>query len=211
MTESTERVPFSLRSPQPDDVEALAQVHVQAWRETYADQLPAEFFGEKALEFRRGIWRRIIADTSPDSRVVVAVRAGEIVGFASAGLPASPEQPPPADRELFMIYLLAEHHGCGAAQAMLEAVLGEEPAFLWVAAQNPRAQSFYERNGFRFDRFEKPDDRVPTFLERRMVRSEASGRRFTDDRRRRIRDAAGAATGAFPRNARAELRGEWPE
>lgn len=163
--------PFSLRAPQPDDVEALARVHVQAWRETYADQLPEEFFGEEALEFRRGIWRRVIADAAPESSTVLAERHGQVVGFAHAGRPSSPEQPPPADRELFMIYLLEAHHGCGAAQAMLDAVLGSAPAFLWVAAVNPRAQAFYLRNGFAFDGFEKPDERVPTFMERRMVRA----------------------------------------
>ncbi len=161
---------FRLREPCSDDVEALARVHVQAWRETYADQLPEEFFGEQALDFRRRIWHRIIADVAPESSTVLAEREGQVVGFAHAGRPASPEQPPPADRELFMIYLLEAHHGCGAAQAMLDAVLGNAPAFLWVAAINPRAQAFYRRNGFEFDGVEKPDDRVRTFIERRMVR-----------------------------------------
>lgn len=167
----TAEASFSLRAPHAEDVDALARVHVQAWRETYADQLPEEFFGDKALEFRRGIWRRVIADAGPESRTVLAEREGQVVGFAHAGLPASPEQPPPADRELFMIYLLEAHHGCGAAQAMLDAVLGDAPAFLWVAAVNPRAQAFYLRNGFAFDGVEKSDERVPTFLERRMVRT----------------------------------------
>ncbi|UYN84327.1 MAG: GNAT family N-acetyltransferase [Microcella sp.] len=161
---------FTLREPRLDDVERLAHVHVQAWRETYADQLPDEFFGERALEFRRSLWRRMVGDPAPGSRTVLAELHGEIVGFASAGTPVSPEQPAPASLELFMIYLLEAHHGCGAAQAMLDAVLGDEPAFLWVAAENPRAQAFYERNRFRADGLEKPDDRVPTFLERRMVR-----------------------------------------
>ena len=53
---------------------------------------------------------------------------------------------------------------------MLDAVLGSASASLWVAARNPRAHRFYERNGFRFDGVEKADERVPTFLERRMVR-----------------------------------------
>lgn len=211
MTETIGRAAFSLRAPHPDDVEALARVHVQTWRETYADQLPKEFFGDKALEFRRGLWQRIIADASPESRVVVALREREVVGFAHAGLPASPEQPAPADRELFMIYLLQAHHGCGAAQAMLDLVLGETSAFLWVAAINPRAQAFYRRNGFEFDGVEKPDDRVPTFRERRMVRMTEPGCRLAGDTNRRIRDAAGATTGSFPRDALSELRSEWPE
>ena len=163
---------FELREPRLDDVERLAHVHVQAWRETYAAQLPDEFFGDRALEFRRALWRRMIDEPAPGSHTVVAELSGEIVGFASAGMPIAPEKPDPADRELFMIYLLEAHHGCGAAQAMLDVVIGAEPAFLWVAADNPRAQAFYERNGFRADGLEKPDDRVPTFLERRMVRTQ---------------------------------------
>lgn len=171
MSGVTEQEPFELREPHSEDVQALARVHVQAWRETYGERLLEEFFGEQALEFRQGLWRRIIADAAPESMTVLAERGGEVVGFAHAGPPALPEQPPPADRELFMIYLLAEHQGCGAGQAMLDVVIGDAPAFLWVAAINPRAQAFYRRNRFDFDGAEKADDRVPDFLERRMVRT----------------------------------------
>lgn len=161
---------FSLREPRLDDVDRLAHVHVQAWFETYSGQLPEEFFDERAVEFRRSLWHRIVTDAGPGSTTVVAEIAGELGGFAHAGNPASPEQPPPAERELFMIYLLEAYQGCGAGQAMLDVVLGTAPAFLWVAAKNPRAQAFYARNGFAFDGFEKPDSRVTTFVERRMVR-----------------------------------------
>lgn len=132
---------FELREPHSEDVQELARVHVQAWRETYGEHLLEKFFGEHALEFRRALWRRIMADASPESMTVLAERGGEVVGFAHAGPPVSPEQPPPADRELL------------------------------VAAINPRAQAFYRRNGFDFDGAEKADDRVPTFLERRMMRT----------------------------------------
>jgi len=161
---------FTLREPDADDVERLARIHVECWKQTYGTQLPSEFFGERALEFRRALWNRMINDPAPHSRTVVAQRGGEVVGFASAGAPISPENPPPADTELFMIYLLAEHHGCGAGQAMLDAVVGDRTAFLWVATQNPRAQAFYLRNGFAFDGLEKPDERVSSFRESRMVR-----------------------------------------
>lgn len=161
---------FTLREPDTGDVERLARIHVECWKQTYGTQLPPEFFGERALEFRRALWNRMVNDPAPGSRTVVAERLGEVVGFASAGAPISPEDPPPADTELFMIYLLAEHHGSGAGQALLDAVVGDRPAFLWVATQNPRAQAFYLRNGFALDGLEKPDERVPSFRESRMVR-----------------------------------------
>jgi ribosomal protein S18 acetylase RimI-like enzyme len=165
---------FLLRAPRKADIDALARVHVAAWRETYAGQLPDEFFDDRALEFRKGIWERMLTDPSPGLTTVLADREGEVIGFAAAGAPASPELPPPATREVFMIYLLAAHHGCGAGQAMLDAVVGDAAAFLWVAADNPRAHAFYVRNGFRFDGVEKADSRVPSFVERRMVRPQSS-------------------------------------
>lgn len=167
MSGSSER--FTLRVPDAGDVERLAHIHVQCWEQTYGAQLPPEFFGERAVEFRRTLWNRMVYDPAPGSRTVVAERGGEVIGFASAGNPISPEDPPPAGTELHMIYLLAEHHGSGAGQAMLDAVVGDRPAFLWVATENPRAQAFYRRNGFALDGLEKPDERVPSFRESRMV------------------------------------------
>ena len=112
----------------------------------------------------------MLTEPAEGLRTVLAEREGTVIGFAAAGAPVSPEPPPAASHELYMIYLLAAHHGCGAGQAMLDMVLGDSAAFLWVAAENPRAHAFYERNGFRLDSVEKADPRVPSFLERRMVR-----------------------------------------
>ena len=57
-----------------------------------------------------------------------------------------------------------------AGQALLDAVLGEEPAQLWVAEANPRAIRFYERNGFRADGATLTDPAVEDLREIRMVR-----------------------------------------
>lgn len=68
------------------------------------------------------------------------------------------------------MYVLREHHGGGAGQALLDAALGAEPAQLWVAAANARAIRFYERNGFRADGTETVDPRLSDLRELRMVR-----------------------------------------
>ena len=34
---------------------------------------------------------------------------------------------------------------------LVDAGIGNEPASLWCATANPRARTFYERNGFRAD------------------------------------------------------------
>jgi predicted GNAT family N-acyltransferase len=63
----------------------------------------------------------------------------------------------------------AADHGTGAGEALLEAVIDSaEPAALWVADPNPRAQAFYRRYGFAADGTARFEDGV---REIRMVRS----------------------------------------
>lgn len=74
------------------------------------------------------------------------VEAGdEVIGFAMA-VPTDHDNPP--STQLRMLYVLRRHHGSGAGQALLDAVVGSEPCQLWVARENPRAHRFYRRNGF---------------------------------------------------------------
>jgi GNAT superfamily N-acetyltransferase len=82
--------------------------------------------------------------------VTVAECADEIIGFAIVGAGRRiGDHEPVRERELFSLYALAAHHGGGAGQALLEAVLpAGAPAQLWVAEENPRARRFYARNGF---------------------------------------------------------------
>ncbi|GAA3074505.1 hypothetical protein [Actinocorallia glomerata] len=49
-------------------------------------------------------------------------------------------------------------------------IIVRPPAQLWVAAENPRARRFYERQGFRADGAEVVDDDAEGLREIRMVR-----------------------------------------
>ena len=81
---------------------------------------------------------------------------------------------PPAEgrdvAELWGIYLLKAHHGAGLGQKLLDAALGAEPAALWVAEDNPRAQAFYRRNGFAFTGARDTIDDWEGLAELRMAR-----------------------------------------
>jgi len=74
------------------------------------------------------------------------------------------------DRELYAIYVSAAHYGTGVGQALLDEALGDDPAMLWVAKENPRATAFYLRNGFRFDGTEQTDPHAPMITDARMLR-----------------------------------------
>ena len=137
-----------MRKATVDDADALGRVHVQAWRETYAHLLSASLLESVSAERRADRWRSILSSQSDHAQVVVEVD-GEIVGFAASG--PGRDVISPRELQLYSIYLLAAHHGSGAGQALLDAVVGGEPAFLWVASDDPRAQAFYRRNGFERD------------------------------------------------------------
>ncbi len=69
---------------------------------------------------------------------------------------------------LYVLYLLAEHHGTGAGTNLLHAVIDpDEVTTLWVADRNPRAQAFYRKHGFEPDGGSKLEGGV---VDLRMIR-----------------------------------------
>jgi len=125
------------------DAGAVASVHVQAWREAYAHLLPAATLDALDVAERATAWAAIIRART---RVWIAERGGMTVGWASTG--PGREEGAPADLELEGLYVLRSEYGSGAGRALLEAAIGNAAAYLWVAAENPRARRFYERSGF---------------------------------------------------------------
>jgi ribosomal protein S18 acetylase RimI-like enzyme len=158
---------LQVRAATVDDVSAIAAVHVQSWRETYAGLLPAAFLAGLSVDDRERRWRWLIG--SGEVTVLVVVRGGEVVGWASAG--DGRDVDAPRASELEGIYVLADAHGSGAGQLLLDAAVADAPAYLWVAEGNPRAEAFYRRNGFVRDGVTKHEAIGPDGLTAvRMVR-----------------------------------------
>ncbi len=152
----------------------------QSMREAYAHFMPEEFFQHRAERFDlevaeystqlRERERQVQAGERPFHDFWLAEGPdGQILGIATVGQgPADWEAgldvPPAAARqELAQLYTLASTHGTGLADRLLHAALpasgpgGDDSVYLWVMADNPRAERFYLRRGF------VPDGvRVPT-------------------------------------------------
>ncbi len=156
----------SVRRATVDDVDAISRVHYRTHVETYSGHFPPEVIEGNPPERRARMWSHIIGEQRGD--VWVAELDNEIVGFAHTGTPR--DEDPPRDLELSTIYLLAAHHGSGLGQSLLDAVLGDRPATLWVLAENPRAIAFYRKNGFKLDGAEKIDPDYGNIREVRLVR-----------------------------------------
>ena len=131
------------------DAEALGRVHATCWHETY-DHLISKAALEKISPKRLAeLWTHW-AVQGPEFKMFAARVEGDIVGFVGSG--PSRDKDAPRGRELYFIYLLDAFHGTGVGQRLFDAAVeAEEPLYLWVADDNPRAHRFYARNGFALD------------------------------------------------------------
>lgn len=136
-----------IRSAAPDDALAIARVHVESWRSTYAGIVPDAYLAGLDETLRVKLWREWLTSGAV---VLVSERKGEIVGFAHAGKIREPIEA--ADAEIYSLYLLREAQGRGIGQELLRAVAkklrdqGFNSLGLWVLERN-RARVFYERCG----------------------------------------------------------------
>jgi len=148
-SEPTAKTDIVVRPVRDVDAEALGRVHATCWHETY-DHLISRAALEKVSPRRLAeLWTHWVSQ-GPEFKMFAALADGEIVGFVGSG-PAR-DRDAPRNRELYFIYLLDEHHGTGIGQRLFDAAIEpDEPVYLWVADDNPRAHRFYARNGFTLD------------------------------------------------------------
>ncbi|MGG5174359.1 N-acetyltransferase family protein [Pseudarthrobacter sp. J1763] len=152
---------FTLQQAVASDADELVAMHTAAHEECYAHVLPPEFFAERRASLPERIERRrdFLAGTAnyhtghgrslpglDDPRIIARDGQGKIVGFADAGPGRDADRP--GELELYSIYTLASAYGTGLGAQLLNAAIGDEPAYLWVLEDNPRAMAFYTKHGF---------------------------------------------------------------
>jgi ribosomal protein S18 acetylase RimI-like enzyme len=154
----------------------LARCHADCWVDAYRGLVPDSYLERMSdLDARVQRWRPRISD--PDSSVHVAVTgSGYVVGEIWVG-PTRTERGarhrPLPELELRSLYVRQEWQGSGVAAELLANGLQDQAAWLWVFADNPRAQAFYRKHGFTVTGDRQLD--VDTGVDEvRMVRSPAT-------------------------------------
>ncbi len=143
-----------IRRPIPEDANAIARVHHDAWHATYTDLLSAETNALKTPLHFQEKWSRILAD-SRGSRIHVKVDDSNIVtGFVSVG----PDRTEGSKiGEVWAIYVHPDVLGSGVGGELFRVGLRElrEMGFniarIRVERGNARARAFYEKFGFTED------------------------------------------------------------
>ena len=149
------------RPPGPEDAEAVGRMHHRAWQDAYADLLPHDWFERYTVDDHIARWRDLLSEPAAHDQARLAVF--DDTGAAVAVVVAGPSRPgggiePARPLELWALYVAREHHGTGLARALVEHVLGDRPAELWVFDGNPRAEAFYRKLGFERDGVEAPHE-----------------------------------------------------
>jgi ribosomal protein S18 acetylase RimI-like enzyme len=145
-----------IREATPGDAEAIASIHVRAWRWAYRGQLSDDYLDGLRVEDRLEQHRRSLEGQRPDWRTWVVEDEGSVVGFAVTGTSEDADADPKTG-ELYAIYLEPSRVGTGIGRALFEHAVDElrergfTAATLWVLEANERARRFYELAGWKTD------------------------------------------------------------
>jgi ribosomal protein S18 acetylase RimI-like enzyme len=143
----------SIRKATLADVDGIACVHVQAWRESYRDLMPQAALDGLSVERRTAQWRGTLSDPSSPTSVYVAVQDGTVCGFGSGGKVRWTGLA--TEAEISALYLLDAIKRRGVGRRLFRALIrrlaaqGFKSAGLWVLAEHAPARGFYEAMGGR--------------------------------------------------------------
>ncbi len=147
-----------VRDATPDDVHAIAEIHVASWRNTYKGIVPQVFLDSMDVDERAQRWTRSFDKTT--CKLIVAQVDTVIVGWCYFGVCRDTD----VDRntaELWAIYIHPRSINRGIGHALWASATdslmaqGYIRSVVWVVKENERAIRFYSKNGFVADGNEK--------------------------------------------------------
>ncbi|PKK13056.1 GNAT family N-acetyltransferase [Thermomonospora sp. CIF 1] len=141
------------------DAAAVADVQVRAWREGYRELLPAKVLAEVTAPQAAAVWRErwlqaITDPPSPRHRLLVAVSAELVVGFAAHAPAEDPDLDAATTAELVTLLVDPVHGRAGHGSRLLAAtadLLGEDgfaTVVCWVFEQDAVMRRFLGSAGW---------------------------------------------------------------
>jgi GNAT superfamily N-acetyltransferase len=144
-------VTVTLRAATDHDLMGVGALHQRSRVAAYSSFLPAEALVDPTPEAMGRYWTERWRWERDTHRLIVAERAGVLVGFSYLG---PDDEDDPATGLLNAIHLDPAEQGRGTGRAlMVDALdfmraLGWRRAVLWVLRDNTHARAFYERGGW---------------------------------------------------------------
>jgi GNAT superfamily N-acetyltransferase len=137
-----------LRPAASDDAEAVAQLHIENWRNTYRGMLPDWYLDGPITEERMTLWKNRLSEIANEQQyVVIAELSRKTAGFACILLDEEPEWGACLDN----LHVLPQLRRSGIGRALFSKVtqwvLTAKPGWpihLWVFDNNINARNFYD-------------------------------------------------------------------
>lgn len=141
------------------DAAAVADVQVRTWRQGYRDLLPAAALTEVTAPAAQAAWRERWAEAAtapptPRHRLLVAVAADLVVGFAAHGPAEEADHDPAATAELITLLVDPLHGRAGHGSRLLAATVdllredGVATLLSWVFEDDKVTRTFLGSAGW---------------------------------------------------------------
>lgn len=148
----------SVRVAWADDAGAIADVQVRAWRETYADVVPAEVLDNLPADEFEAAWLQSVArPREARQRVLVALERATVRGFAAVAPSTDADANPATDGEVAEFVVDPDQRHLGHGSRLLHAVVDTmrsdkfTHATWWVGAGDDDLRGFLDNQGWAAD------------------------------------------------------------
>ena len=133
---------MKIRHATQSDFQSIAAIHIESWKDAYADVLPAEFLDKKITRVFLRHWKKI---DIRDEDIILVAEENSVIGFIAVWCRPIP----------FMdnLHVSPANRSKKVGSALMSAVSkelinhGHKTAYLWVFESNQKAIRFYERLG----------------------------------------------------------------
>jgi ribosomal protein S18 acetylase RimI-like enzyme len=146
---------INIRPATVADAEAIARVHIAAWRESYAELMPAGVLAGLDADEWTGRWRENLSDPDPATSTFLAIdETGRPAGFGHCRRQRSEKLLPLGfSGEITSLYLLRHIQRRAVGQRLLGEMArhliahGCDSAAVWAFRDATQARAFYEAQG----------------------------------------------------------------
>jgi ribosomal protein S18 acetylase RimI-like enzyme len=133
---------MKIRPATQSDIQDIAAIHVESWKDSYSDVLPAEFLDEQIDRDLEKHWSEFQIQNGD---VVLVAEEDSLLGFVAVWCRPIPF--------IDNLHVKLSHRSKKLGSALIKAAAkdlinkGHKTAYLWVFESNEKAIRFYERLG----------------------------------------------------------------
>ena len=133
---------MKIRRATQSDLQGIATIHVESWKDSYSDVLPEEFMAEQIDRDLAEHWSELQIQNGD---LVLVAEEDSLVGFVAVWCRPIPF--------IDNLHVRPSHRSKNLGSALIKAAAkelinkGHKTAYLWVFESNEKAIRFYERLG----------------------------------------------------------------